>query len=1078
MFTDDDSPFTEVKGRRAAKSSKAKAKSPVTHPSMLSGKHPSGTGGKSSPHNSETERSSVSKEHNKSRHTNNNYTTSGGSIANRVTNSPDALPRPGLHPNVTNRTFLKSDDGVFEGVRTKYVRAKSPAGLKASIPSPAQHGTNDTFDGDNASTAASITSLQRNEATTKCVRLRELLDELKGVLELVTAQQELLAIPETREEINNLLYEYYSTSGSLHKIRDELDSRFIAGLISRIDHGFEHVVLDVEKLLRGIDAMSEIEANDNVDLLKADTKVGSFPPTIIETGQLDDTVEYPSDGFISGLDIFRGRPVVIKPGRNEKEYRCGVITDAYPINTKKRDLDHKNFMVRVRVIDSKDEYITMPIERVYLPSPRHEVNFFQETTHGQELLKYGRDIWMKQDTPLEAHLHIIGTLPGSLSVAPIDLLQQFAIEFDHDWYHHSFFTRQTKIDGDTHAAARADPDAHTNSILSGHSKKESSSDTNFFTPRNSPPGDSVRFQRFSAAAANIGHPTGSGFGRPGLGSYHASRRGQPPSVQHGTSPLGMRLSASDRLQGAAFGGHNKPLETGSLTTPVKSLSKLRLDQIPAALNKILPMESDSASETKRLYESTGFYLSAALHCPSVLPSFDNTMGVDFKTALLPPPEPVDRHNEALGLYHYIAQAVAMMLQSKVKPHKAPNSHAAITSVACMTSSTADGFKMLEAVLAANIIQNGAMIDDDFNDQIRTYEAAPGTDRLGVETAIMRILNEAASNGCAVAPLVVLKYFLRVLSKSIRIGPYLAKISTDLDRHIRSKTSDPFTDEYGQPHSLRSINTMLDRLGVDTVINGTNTRSMPTIASATAAPCSDLLDNLTDDIGKSITEELCELDDSTFHEVFANLQHVLGDNSSFLPKIKALQAKYCDCCNRKGHVSDQCHARGINFLPPTMQKKVRQFNLLHGDNPKIPPKDFLRAPPGDPAPSPKSDKIKFAPSTKPAIKSMQATAAELTVLCPDITEMQFDLDAYTDALLSAPLSNGNGNGSSLESPSTSVPLLAGSTFTAGTPEETTPEPAPAIKAMASTSNASDEPQQSTVEISDHNTFGFDNLQVNC
>lgn len=87
------------------------------------------------------------------------------------------------------------------------------------------------------------------------------------------------------------------------------------------------------------------------------------------------------------------------------------------------------------------------------------------------------------------------------------------------------------------------------------------------------------------------------------------------------------------------------------------------------------------------------------------------------------------------------------------------------------------------------------------------------------------------------------------------------------------------------------------IGVDTVINGTNTRSMPTIASATAAPCSDLLDNLTDDVGKSITEELCDLDDSTFHEVFTNLQYVLGDNSSFLPKIKALQAKHCDCCNR-------------------------------------------------------------------------------------------------------------------------------------------------------------------------------------
>ena len=98
--------------------------------------------------------------------------------------------------------------------------------------------------------------------------------------------------------------------------------------------------------------------------------------------------------------------------------------------------------------------------------------------------------------------------------------------------------------------------AHANSpespTSSGHGKKKSSSDTNFFTSlseRNSTSG------HLPVAAANLGHCAGSGFKRPGVGSYHASHRGGPPSVQNGRSPLGMRLSALDRVKGASFGGH-------------------------------------------------------------------------------------------------------------------------------------------------------------------------------------------------------------------------------------------------------------------------------------------------------------------------------------------------------------------------------------------------------------------------------------------------------------------------------------------------------------------------------------------
>mmetsp|Transcript_21190 Transcript_21190/g.60788 ORF Transcript_21190/g.60788 Transcript_21190/m.60788 type:complete len:267 (+) Transcript_21190:62-862(+) len=137
-------------------------------------------------------------------------------------------------------------------------------------------------------------------------------------------------------------------------------------------------------------------------------------------------------------------------------------------------------------------------------------------------------------------------------------------------------------------------------------------------------------------------------------------------------------------------------------------------------------------------------------------------GVDLKAALLPPPDPVDRYNMLLSLYHCLAQAVGMVLLARIKPTKAPNSHAAMSSIACQDAFGPNGFKMLEELLKLNVVANGALNEDDFDHRLRVCQPPIGTSRLGVESDLMAVVTEAASNGCSVLPNSLLKHFLRVL----------------------------------------------------------------------------------------------------------------------------------------------------------------------------------------------------------------------------------------------------------------------------------------------------------------------------
>ena len=53
---------------------------------------------------------------------------------------------------------------------------------------------------------------------------------------------------------------------------------------------------------------------------------------------------------------------------------------------------------------------------------------------------------------------------------------------------------------------------------------------------------------------------------------------------------------------------------------------------------------------------------------------------------------------------------------------------------------------------------------------------------------------------------------------------------------------------------------------------------------------------------------------------------------------------CECYEIIGHKADACIIPGPKFLPPSLRRKINQFNALHVDGPKEPPREWNSQPP--------------------------------------------------------------------------------------------------------------------------------------
>ena len=66
---------------------------------------------------------------------------------------------------------------------------------------------------------------------------------------------------------------------------------------------------------------------------------------------------------------------------------------------------------------------------------------------------------------------------------------------------------------------------------------------------------------------------------------------------------------------------------------------------------------------------------------------------------------------------------------------------------------------------------------------------------------------------------------------------------------------------------------------------------------------------------------------------------LADIDPIINLMKNLGKKQCNACKKIGHLADNCHLRGLKFVPPDIARSISQYTLIHGDTPTVPPKPW-------------------------------------------------------------------------------------------------------------------------------------------
>lgn len=225
-------------------------------------------------------------------------------------------------------------------------------------------------------------------------------------------------------------------------------------------------------------------------------------------------------------------------------------------------------------------------------------------------------------------------------------------------------------------------------------------------------------------------------------------------------------------------------------------------------------------------------------------------------------------------------------------------------------------------------------------------------------------------------------FINELIKSPHLASLLSSIKQDCARQTRQLSNTPTTA--CSNHTVRSVIEFLDKSGIDAALfllpsnspSHPTTPLSPTIAtaqhsvplpsiSAPPKPPVSFADQQTHDKLKTLSDD--------------HLNKVKSSHPHCRPIIAAIhQRRTCDACGGNGHLADSCFKRGVDFLPPSEQKCIKQCNLTHGDKPKEPPHERVPKPP--------------APHFKDSSPQQQPT--------PKITNIRASPPVLTDAPLSA------------------------------------------------------------------------------
>ena len=366
-----------------------------------------------------------------------------------------------------------------------------------------------------------------------------------------------------------------------------------------------------------------------------------------------------------------------------------------------------------------------------------------------------------------------------------------------------------------------------------------------------------------------------------------------------------------------------------------------------------------------------FYLHIATSIESahsegatIFPSLELMKPSDTLTTLILPPSNYQYYSRAYGFFISLGNMLKFMLDDPATTKNSPIAQRALASVADVT---ANGFDLLTAVLKNSIPHLGA-IGINPQSMIDQLILLNGEDVYQFLQKAQNVNKTIQLSKLRPSPNALFTQVMNQILRSSEHKPYLIQKQTKFVEHLRIHTIN--AEYHGD-----DVNTIVAYLlTIDAPIHASisNTPAItpstqqivdPTIldttssASATKGFFADNDDEEDDPNNKSTYQGLRHAHLSTQHDheqdtdtdpedYFQLRSHALRPTSnqdkSYKTRgiLKSNQRDYpkrdvCEACTRTGHKGERCELRGEEFRPTWLNRRIAQYNTVHGNKPKDP-----------------------------------------------------------------------------------------------------------------------------------------------
>jgi hypothetical protein len=295
-----------------------------------------------------------------------------------------------------------------------------------------------------------------------------------------------------------------------------------------------------------------------------------------------------------------------------------------------------------------------------------------------------------------------------------------------------------------------------------------------------------------------------------------------------------------------------------------------------------------------------------------------------------------RYNSCLRMYHSFGQVILVALTTKkmITAALAPKTHSILLS----NKNLRNGWDLLWILLRKRAPHLGGN-NLDVHDMISNLKIEPGETLVIFCNRALQLHHTIIYSGTSIPPTRLFYKFMTSLMTCSNVRMYIATQYADLRRHLT---------QYGEnvEYPVDNISTIQEHLEI-----------------------------------AHVDDTVLYPDSSSNHPKPSPYQSH-GPAQAHIAKMRTNQdIPSCDCCLRRGHLADTCFARGMHFLSPDIQRRIAQYNAIHGDRPKVAPQGSSKPPPTKYPPRTQHQRPKNSPN--PNIK----------VLIGDITD---DDQLITDA----------------------------------------------------------------------------------